>query len=59
MVDLVPFSYQVRSSLADQRMMRDLGAGFGFAGLGLAALGVFALLSYSVSRRTREVGRRE
>jgi predicted lysophospholipase L1 biosynthesis ABC-type transport system permease subunit len=58
-VDLVPFSDQVRRTLADQRMMRDLGAGFGLAGLGLAALGIFALLSYSVSRRTRELGIRQ
>ncbi len=58
-VDLVPFSDQVRRTLVDQRMLRDLGAGFGLAGLGLAALGVFALLSYAVSRRTRELGIRQ
>lgn len=58
-MDLVPFSDQVRRTLVDQRMLRDLGAGFGLAGLGLAALGVFALLSYAVSRRTRELGIRQ
>jgi putative ABC transport system permease protein len=55
-IDLLPFSEQIRRSLADQRMNADIATSFGFLGLLLAATGIFAVMSYTVSRRLREFG---
>lgn len=55
-IDLQPFSEQMRRALADQRMNADLAGGFGSLGLGLAGLGIFSVMSYTVSRRGREIG---
>jgi ABC-type antimicrobial peptide transport system permease subunit len=55
-IDLLPFSEQVRRSLTDQRMNADIAGGFGFLGLLLACTGIFSVMSYTVSRRLREFG---
>ena len=55
-IDLVPFSEQIRRSLMDQHMNADIAAGFGFLGLLLAGTGIFSVMSYTVSRRRREFG---
>jgi predicted permease len=55
-IDLVPFSEQLRRSFTDQRMNADIASSFGALGLLLAATGIFSVMSYTVSRRRREFG---
>jgi predicted permease len=55
-IDLVPFSEQIRRSMMDQQMNADVAASFGFLGILLAGTGIFSVMSYTVSRRQREFG---
>jgi predicted permease len=55
-IDLLPFSEQIRRSLTDQRMNADIAGSFGLLGLLLACTGIFSVMSYTVSRRLREFG---
>lgn len=47
---------QLRESDSDQRMMAAVISLFGFIAFALASTGVYALSSYSVAQRTREIG---
>jgi predicted permease len=47
---------QVERTLVRERLMAELGSGFGVLGLLLACVGLYGLLAYSVVRRTREIG---
>jgi predicted permease len=47
---------QVSSNLAQQRMIAWLTAIFGVLALGLACLGLYGVMSYTVARRTSELG---
>ncbi len=46
----------VGNTLLREKLLANLGGAFAFFGLLLAAIGLFGLLSYSVGRRTREIG---
>ena len=51
-----PLSEQVRSSLAQERLVAMLSAFFGGLALLLAGLGLYGVTSYAVSRRRAEIG---
>jgi ABC-type antimicrobial peptide transport system permease subunit len=54
--DLRTPSEQSEESLAEERMFANLSSGMGGLTLALAAVGLYGILSYSVGRRTPEIG---
>lgn len=48
----------VGNTLLREKLLAEIGGAFAFFGLLLAAIGLFGLLSYSVGRRTKEIGLR-
>jgi predicted permease len=53
---ITPLAEQVRSNLVQQRLIARLTAIFGGLALGLASLGLYGVMSYTVARRTCELG---
>ena len=47
---------QIDAELADERLLTSLTSAFGLLAVVLASLGIYALMAYSVSQRTREIG---
>jgi predicted permease len=54
----VTMEERVRRNLSQERLLMQLTSGFGALALGLAGFGLFGLLSYTVARRTPELGLR-
>ena len=55
-VDVRSVAQQVERPIARERLIAKLSALFGLLALGLACIGLYGLLSYSVLRRTAEIG---
>jgi predicted permease len=54
--EVVTLQQLVGATLRREKLLAGIGGAFAFFGLVLAATGLFGLLSYSVGRRTKEIG---
>ncbi len=56
LIDLRTQREQIDSTMLQERIFASLTAGFGVLALALACVGVYGVMSYSVARRTSEIG---
>ena len=55
-LEVLPMSAQVASTIVQERMLATLAGGFGVLALLLACVGLYGLLAYSVTQRIKEIG---
>jgi putative ABC transport system permease protein len=55
-IDFRTLQTQIRESLLRERLMATLSGFFGFLAVLLATIGLYGVISYTVSRRTNEIG---
>ena len=55
-VEVIPLSEQVTRNLTQERLITRVTTMFGLLALGLACLGLYGIMSYTVQRRTSEIG---
>jgi predicted permease len=53
---VVPLADQVQASIANQRLIGLLSTVFAILAVFIAAIGIYGIISYSVARRTNEIG---
>ena len=58
MFEVETLATQVAASLREERLLASLSSGFGLLSLLLSCLGLYGILSYTVARRTNEIGLR-
>jgi predicted permease len=56
MFEVETLATQVAASLREERLLATLSSGFGLLALLLSCLGLYGILSYTVARRTNEIG---
>jgi predicted permease len=56
MFDIHTLADELDAALVRERLVAALSGGFGLVALGLVSVGLYALLAFSVSRRTAEIG---
>jgi predicted permease len=56
MTDLEPLATMIDDSIVNERIIARLSAVFGLLALLLAAIGLYGVISYTIARRTNEIG---
>ena len=56
LIDVRTMTQQVQSTMSTERTFAQLTSGFGLLALVLASIGIYGITSYTVARRTAEVG---
>jgi len=56
LIDVRTMTEQIKSTMSEERMFAQLTSGFGVLALVLACIGIYGIMSYTVARRTSEIG---